>query len=144
MSFHMQPEPSRYWSRQQHALVTISDKPRVAVYFPPKMVTVDIFCFVYFHHKNIDLFKWYLLHSTPEIHTSQTGHRWIPRTKASDAKLWCFLWPASQRLSKQSWGWCFETLSRPLWRHSNEHRKLEGLMSHCWLPETWMSPCLWL
>ena len=22
-----------------------------------------------------------------------TGHRWIPRTKASDAELWCFLWP---------------------------------------------------
>ena len=21
-----------------------------------------------------------------------TGHRWIPRTKASDTKLWCFLW----------------------------------------------------
>ena len=21
-----------------------------------------------------------------------TGHRWIPRTKASDAELWCFLW----------------------------------------------------
>ena len=25
------------------------------------------------------------------------------------------------RLSKQSWGWWFETLSRPLWRHSNDH-----------------------
>ena len=24
------------------------------------------------------------------------------------------------RLSKQSWGWWFETLSSPLWRHSNE------------------------
>ena len=24
-----------------------------------------------------------------------------------------------ERLSKQSWGWWFETLSRPLWRHSN-------------------------
>ena len=23
-----------------------------------------------------------------------TGHRWIPRTKASDAGLWCFLWSA--------------------------------------------------
>ena len=23
-----------------------------------------------------------------------TGHRWIPLTKASDAKLWCFLWSA--------------------------------------------------
>ena len=26
-------------------------------------------------------------------------------------------------LSKQSWGWWFETLSRPLWRHCNERFK---------------------
>ena len=25
-----------------------------------------------------------------------TGHRWIPRTKASDAELWCFLWFAPE------------------------------------------------
>ena len=25
-----------------------------------------------------------------------TGHWWIPRTKASDAELWCFLWPAPE------------------------------------------------
>ena len=25
----------------------------------------------------------------------------------------------NKRLSKQSWGWLFETLSSPLWRHSN-------------------------
>ena len=23
-----------------------------------------------------------------------TCHRWIPRTKASDAELWCFIWSA--------------------------------------------------
>ena len=50
-----------------------------------------------------------------------TGPRWIPRTKASDEELWCFLWSASQLtvLSKQSWGWWFVTLSSPLWRHCN-------------------------
>ena len=26
----------------------------------------------------------------------------------------------NKRLSKQSWGWWFETLSRSLWRHRNE------------------------
>ena len=26
----------------------------------------------------------------------------------------------NKRLGKQSWGWRFETLSRPLWRHCNE------------------------
>ena len=25
------------------------------------------------------------------------GHRWIPRTKASDAELWCFLWFANEQ-----------------------------------------------
>ena len=47
------------------------------------------------------------------------GPRWIPRTKASDAELWCFLWSASE-LSKQSWGWWFETPSCSLWRHPND------------------------
>ena len=28
----------------------------------------------------------------------------------------------NERLSKQSWGWWFETLSRPLWRRCNVHR----------------------
>ena len=44
-----------------------------------------------------------------------TGQRWIPRTKASDTEFWCFLWSAW--LSKQSWGWWFETPSCSLWRH---------------------------
>ena len=40
--------------------------------------------------------------------------------KARDAEMWCFLWSAPEwRLSKQLWGWRFETPSRPLWRHSN-------------------------
>ena len=49
-----------------------------------------------------------------------TGPRWIPHTKASDAELWCFFYlRLNKRLSKQWWGWWFETLSRPLWRHRN-------------------------
>ena len=47
-----------------------------------------------------------------------TGPQWIPHTKASDAELWCLLRP-NKRLSKQSWGWWFETLSCSLWRHRN-------------------------
>ena len=30
-----------------------------------------------------------------------------------------------KRLYKESWGWWFETLSGPLWRHSNEHADKE-------------------
>ena len=49
-----------------------------------------------------------------------TGHRWIPRTKASDAGLWCFFdLRLNKPLSKQSWGWWFEKLSHSLWRHCN-------------------------
>ena len=36
----------------------------------------------------------------------------------------------NKRLSKQSWGWWFETLSRPLWRHCNEYC-MRSLMSGC-------------
>ena len=50
-----------------------------------------------------------------------TGFRWIPRTKASDAKLCFFFYlRVNKWLRKQSWGWWFETLLRSLWRHRNE------------------------
>ena len=66
-----------------------------------------------------DVIKWkHFPHYWPfmrGIHRS----RWIPYTKASDAKLWCFLWSVPERLSKQWWGWWFEAPSCPLWRHCN-------------------------
>ena len=31
-----------------------------------------------------------------------TGHRWIPLTKASDVKLWCVLWSASEQTVDQT------------------------------------------
>ena len=53
------------------------------------------------------------------------GPRWIPSTKASDAKLWWGFFDLcpNKRLSKQWWGWWFETPSRPLWRHRNDDRQ---------------------
>ena len=49
-----------------------------------------------------------------------TGHRWIHRTKTSDAEHDVFFdLRQNKRLVKQSWGWWFETLSRPLRRHCN-------------------------
>ena len=58
-----------------------------------------------------------------------TGHRWIPRTKARDAVFYDLR--LNKRLSKQSWGWWFETPSCPLWRHCNDNitALLESLMS---------------
>ena len=40
----------------------------------------------------------------------------IPVTRSLDVFFDLHL---NKRLSKQSWGWWFETLSRPLWRHCN-------------------------
>ena len=46
----------------------------------------------------------------------------------------------NRRLCKQSWGWWFETLLCPLWRHSNDitdgaqcirHRYISVVQSHC-------------
>ena len=50
-----------------------------------------------------------------------TGDRRSPHTKASDAELWFFFYDlrVNKRLSKQSWGWWFETTSSSLWRHCN-------------------------
>ena len=51
--------------------------------------------------------------------------RWILHTKTSDAELWCFFdMRLNKRLSKQPWGWWFETPpSWSLWRQCNENRK---------------------
>ena len=57
-----------------------------------------------------------------------TGSRWIPGptqrpvTRSID---FYFDLRRDKRLSKQSWGWWFETLSHPLWRHRN------GCIWHC-------------
>ena len=49
-----------------------------------------------------------------------TGPRWIPTQRPVTRSFDVFfdLRP-NKRLSKQWWGWWFETLSRPLWRHRN-------------------------
>ena len=61
-----------------------------------------------------------------------TGHRWIPRTKASDAELLWFLWSAHEKTVelKKWWGWWFETPSRPLWRRCNETSIFEPMLVH--------------
>ena len=52
-----------------------------------------------------------------EIHRSpvDSPHKW-PVTQSFDV---FFDLPLNKRLSKQSWGWWFETPSRQLWRHCN-------------------------
>ena len=78
-----------------------------------------------------------------------TGPRWIPRTKASDAELWCFFYLRPNiLLSKQSWGWWIETPSHPLWRLCNETRQMCCLFLLIWythiLLRTFLDLVRWL
>ena len=43
----------------------------------------------------------------------------------------------NKRLSKQSWGWWFETLSCPLWRHCNVVRALLWFVTGRFYPKLW-------
>ena len=52
-----------------------------------------------------------------------TGPGWVPRTWPVTRSFDVFFdLRLNKRLSKQSWGWWLETLSRPLWRHRNGWR----------------------
>ena len=56
------------------------------------------------HSRDFGLFPHFIMTSsngnifrvTGHLCGEFTGHRWIPRTKASDAELWCFLWSAPE------------------------------------------------
>ena len=49
-----------------------------------------------------------------------TGPRWFPAQRLVTRSFDVFFdLRLNKRLSKQSWGWWFETLSRPWWRHRN-------------------------
>ena len=62
-----------------------------------------------------------------------TGPQWIPLTKANDAELWSFYdLCLNKRLSKQSWGWWYETPSRPLRRHCNKPTPRHHLGQRSW------------
>ena len=57
--------------------------------------------------------------------------RYWPFVRGIDLRL-------NKRLGKQSWGWWFETLARPLWRHRNDNVRCNLFMSlfmpmgKCW------------
>ena len=62
-----------------------------------------------------------IFHVTGPLCGKFTGHQVIPlTTKASDVKLWLFLWSTpEQTVGKQSRCHWFETPARSLWRHCN-------------------------
>ena len=63
-----------------------------------------------------------------------TGRRWISHTKASDAEFCVFFdLHLNKSLSKQSRGWWFETLSRPIWRHCKGSTCCNSAITTEWL-----------
>ena len=62
-----------------------------------------------------DVIKGNIFRITDHLCREFTGHRRIPRTKASDVELKVFFdLHRNKRLSKQSWGWWFEMPLHPL------------------------------
>ena len=77
----------------------------------PKNMTYDCFTlFAWWRHPNIFRVTGLLWGVTGEFPTQR------PVTRNVDV---FFDLRLNKRLSKQSWGWWFETSSHPLWRHSN-------------------------
>ena len=62
-----------------------------------------------------------------------------PLTRSFDVSLIC-VW--IKWLSKQSWGWCIQTLSRPLWRHRNEKIYSHTITSEYRVARNWHSRLL--
>ena len=76
-TLYMPNFPSVY----MHAHLQRVPKPRHGAFYALTMMTSS----------NGNIFR-----ATGHLCGEFTGPRWIPRTKASDAELWCFLWSASE------------------------------------------------
>ena len=79
--------------------------------------------------------NWNIYRVTGHLCEQFTGHRWLSCTQMSVTRCFDVLFDLRlyKRLNKQSWGWWFQMLSRPLWRHSNglESREI-GNLSRLW------------
>ena len=67
------------------------------------------------------------------------GLRWIPAQRPVTRSFDVFFdLRLKERFSKQSWGWWFETSSRPLWRHrnvtGNSNHPVHWYLRHLWKP----------
>ena len=84
---------------------------------PPTTIKIYIWC----NHDDVIIWKHFPrywpfvrgIHRSP-VNSPHKG-QW------RGALMFFFYFRLNKGLSKQSWGWWFETLSRPLWRHSNEY-----------------------
>ena len=78
---------------------------------------IVVHCSSIFSH--YDVIKWKHFPRYWHLCGEFTGLRWIPRTPVTRGFGVFLDLRMNKRLSKQPWGWWFQTLSRPLWRHCN-------------------------
>ena len=94
-----------------------------------------ILCHIYPWHD--DVIKWNIIRVTGPLCGEFTGHRWIPRTKASDAELWCFLWSGP-------WtnGWVNNREAGDFRRHCAHYDvSVMGTRPHMAMWHYWMNTC---
>ena len=121
----------------------------LAMIFLTKELAQDMGCFLWLMQKlssssaakfkdlfdqNSDWWHWvYLWVCYNKVLCNTILYWWIPLTKASDTELWIFFGlHLNKWLSKQSWGWWFETPSCSLWRHCNVLDHTVSLISSTW------------
>ena len=67
-----------------------------------------------------DVINGNIFRVTDPLQGEFTGHRWIPSQRPVTRSFDVFFdLRLNKRLSKQLWGWCFETPQCSLWRHCN-------------------------
>ena len=78
----------------------------------------QVYSCIYIHHDEVIEWKYFPRYwpFVRGIHRSPVNY---PHKGQCRGALMFFYLRLNKRLSKQSWGWWFETLSRPLWRHCN-------------------------
>ena len=114
---HIRPDYFN-WSLGSHMIVPVPAKQYWRKFVSGSQESITI-CYTMMTSSNGNIFR---------VTGHLSGHRWIPHTKASDSELCCFFYlRLNKRWSKQSRGWWFETLSRPLWRHCNATTKQNKL-----------------
>ena len=106
-----------------HDIILVWFKKIINVLMTPDILSIPIICYHYkefiqqtwftiyeykrwlqkqsnIHNNHDDVPKWKHFPLTGHLCGEFTGHRWIPHTKASDAKLWCWFWSAPEWTAK--------------------------------------------